>query len=74
MGVGHLKSSRSQMRGNNLLYEIFRGGGGGVGIAGALSFFETSVGVAFGLCSDLCWTRMTFFLPVYLSQLVALLS
>ena len=27
MGVGHLKYGRSRMRGNNLLYEIFRGGG-----------------------------------------------
>ena len=25
MGAGHLKSSRSRMKGNNLSYEIFRG-------------------------------------------------
>ena len=31
MGAGHLKSSRSRMRGNNLSYEILRGGGGGGG-------------------------------------------
>ena len=26
MGTGHLKSGRSRMMGNNLSYEIFRGG------------------------------------------------
>ena len=42
MGAGHLKSSRSGMRGNNLSYEIFggQGGGGGGGVnARALFFF-----------------------------------
>ena len=34
----------------------------------AISFFETGPGVTFGLLSDLCWTRTTFFPPAYLSQ------
>ena len=51
------------MRGNNLSYEIFREVNCGV-----LSFYETGLGVAFGLCSDLPWTWTTSFLSTYLSQ------
>ena len=35
MGTGHLKSGRSQIRGNNLYYEIFRG----VNCEGYIFFF-----------------------------------
>ena len=64
MGADHLKSSRSQMRGNNLSYEIFRG----VNCGGSFFFFETSLGVTFGLRFDLCWMWTAFFPSVYLSQ------
>ena len=69
MGACHLKSGRSRMRGNNLLYEIFRerGGGGGGGVVRALSFNETGLGVTFGLRSDLPWTWPASFPPAYLS-------
>ena len=39
---------------------------------GALSFFETGLGVAFGLHSDLCWMRTDFFPLVYLSEPIVL--
>ena len=61
MGAGHLKFGRSRMRGNNLLYEKFRR----VNYGGSL-LFETSLRIAFGLCSNLCWTRTDFSLLAYL--------
>ena len=63
MGVDHLKFGRSRMRGNSLSHEIFKGVN-----CKSLSFFETSLGVAFSLPFDLCWVWTTFFPPVYLSQ------
>ena len=69
MGAGHSKSGSSRMRGNNLLYEIFRGR-----ITGTLSFYETGLGVIFSLRFDLPWMRTTFFPLTYLSHPTGWLS
>ena len=48
MGAGHLKFGRSRMRGNSLLYEIFKG----VNCGGSF-FYEIGLEVASGFQSGL---------------------
>ena len=71
MGTSLLKFDKLRISGNNLSYEIFRGGGGGE-LRGTLSFYEIGLEVAFGLRYDLPWMRATSFPLTYLSQPVGL--
>ena len=65
MGVGHLKSGRSRMSGNNLSYEIFRGANCGCSFFFRLVLGSLSVSV-------LTFTGRLFFPSIYLSQSVDL--
>ena len=63
MGAGHLKSGRSQMRANNLSYEMFKGVN-----YGALFFYEIGLKVTFSFHSGLPWMWTASFRSAYLSQ------
>ena len=63
MGVGHLKSGRSRMRDNSLLYAMFRG----VNYGGSF-FYEIGLEVASDFRSSLPWTWAASFLQAYPSQ------
>ena len=65
MGAGHLKSSRSRMRSNNLSYEIFRGVNCG---APFFFFYEIGLEAASGFRYDLPWMWTASFSSSYLSQ------
>ena len=68
MGAGHLKSSRSRIRGNNLSYEIFRG----VNCGGSFFFYEIGLEATSGFRFDFPWMWTASFPLAYLSQLAGL--